>query len=183
MSVTFDEDTGNARIIIEGYIPSSAEADDPIVEIFRPIRHNQKEIHVTIIVYRDRDSVTCTLLPSNSRERPQDEFLKVAKRALKGDTRSGGIISQYLELLDKFFQDEEGLQLYLSKIEQIKETNDGPARTVVCNECNQSIKKFVEKCGLTMPSFKKVKKTKEQKREESKAYLAAHPELKKKPAN
>jgi len=176
-SVSFDEKTGTARVIIDGAIPASGKYDDPIVELFRPIREKHiNEIRFVILADHDNDRVICTIIPSNCRERDEKTLLSVAKTALQGDF---GILNEYRQILEKFFVDPDGLDLYLAKLQEAGKV-DTTRKSELRNECNDCIKAFAEKNGLKMPSMHKTKKTKAQKKAESEAYIASHPEVIKK---
>ncbi|MBR2725347.1 hypothetical protein IKE97_01715 [Candidatus Saccharibacteria bacterium] len=176
-SVSFDEKTGTARVIIDGAIPASGKYDDPIVELFRPIREKHiNEIRFVILADHDNDRVICTIIPSNCRGRDEKTLLFVAKTALQGDF---GILNEYRQILENFFVDPDGLDLYLAKLEEAGKV-DTTRKSELRNECNDCIKAFAEKNGLKMPSMHKTKKTKAQKKAESEAYLASHPEVIKK---
>ena len=172
-SIAIDENTGIAKIIIDGTLPVPNECDDPIVELFRPIRAKHKEkMFFVISVYHRPDDIVCTILPSNRRNRPQPEFLKIAITLLKER-----ILNDYETLLELFFTEKSGLKRYLENIEKGS-----------FEKADNDIKKFVNDVGLEMPSLKKIEKkpkTKAQKRADSKAYQAKHPEIlaNKKPAN
>ena len=174
-STSIDETQGSGRLVVEGQLVVPKECDDPIVELFRPIRAAQKDkMLFTVLVNRQVDSTSYTIYPSNHKDKAPDIFVKDALKCLKGD---GGILSNYKALLELYFSEKTGLETYLKYLKQ-KEYD----------KCNESIKKFVADIGLTMPSLKPVekpKKTKAQKRADGKNYQKAHPELKntKKPAN
>lgn len=180
-STSIDENLGTARIIIEGNIPAPRECDDPIVELFRPIRNKyRKRIFFTILTKHTDKIVVCDLVASNSRQRTIEEFLCVAINTLEGGADDGkGVLADYVQVLEQFFKDKDGLSAYLAAVEKAKKLQNGAAATVYA-ACNDGIKKFVNKIGLTMPSLKKTKKTKAQKRADGKTYLASHPEILKK---
>ena len=155
-SISIDEKTGSARLVFEfeGDFPSSTECDDPFVELFRPVRVKYgKDVMFTILVNHGADSTVCTLLPSNNNGHSLDELKEMATIALKGDTENAGIISEYRYILERFFESSDGLNLYLEKIEQIKDSI-GANKTVLINEVGKNIKAFVAKAGFEMPSLK-----------------------------
>ena len=163
--ISFDEEMGSARLIFEGYIPYAGEVDDPVVELFRPIRVKYvEEIFFTVIVNHYHDTLVCTLLPSNRRGRTQEELARVAKKALQGDSTDSGIVSKYRDIIEQFSQDEDGLKAYLEKIKAIGDAANEDEKTILINECNDGIKAFVAKLGLEMPSQRK-------KREQIKAQM------------
>lgn len=188
-SVSLDEKSGSVRIIIDGEIPVHHGADDPIVELFRPIRLKYRdEVFFTILTYHRNGCVLCDLIPSNRRDRTVEELLRVSLIALKGDSQNPGVLVEYQKILEKYFFDEDGMGTYLSLSAYLDEVNeDTDEYRMTCQQINNGIKEFVKNNGLTMPSLKKVKKpkkTKAEKRASSEAYLKAHPEiLNKKPAN
>ncbi|MBO7718432.1 hypothetical protein J6S37_02995 [Candidatus Saccharibacteria bacterium] len=196
-SISVEEKLGSARITIEGNIPVPNGCDDPLVELFRPVRlkyfdsnnpDSEKKddgIFFTILTNHKENSVVCTLIPSNRRGRTIQVFLSIANKALKGGDGRSGIIADYQMIIEKFFCDSEGLSLYLDATERIEKASE-EMKADLCNACDEITKRFVKKNGLKMPSRKKKarKKTKAEKRESGKAYLKAHPEiLNKKPAN
>ncbi len=173
-STSTDDNTGSGRLVIEGQLTVPNECDDPIVELFRPIRATQKD-KMFFVVYTNRQehSITCTLYPSNHKNRPEEVFIKDALGCLKGES---GILANYKTILELFFTEKTGLELWKKALEKKD-----------YNKCNEIIKKFVIDVGLTMPSRKKLpkpKKTKAQKRADGKEYQKKHPEIKttKKPA-
>lgn len=181
-STSIDENTGSARILIDGQMTVPNECDDPIVELFRPVRMKYKEEMFFIVTVKHKeDSIVCTLFPSNTRNRPLDEFLATSISVLEGDINSQGMILDYIKILETYFNDKDGLDAYLKRL-KTAETADEEKRMSLYVSCNTLIKEFVTKIGLTMPSRKKVvkpQKTKAQKRADSKAYQNAHPEVKK----
>ncbi|MBQ3353095.1 hypothetical protein IJG89_01985 [Candidatus Saccharibacteria bacterium] len=167
-ATSIDENIGEARVVIEGgTITVPSNTDDPIVELFRPIRaENMDELLFVILVHRAADGRTiCSLIPSNKRGRPAEELAAVASKLLKGED---GVVEKYKKILELYFTSPDGLETY------IKAAQKGDLEG-----CNASIKSFVASRGLKMPSLKKTraKKTRAQKRASSKAYLAEHPEL------
>ena len=186
-SISYDETTGIARIIIDGHISVPGNCDDPIVELFRPIREKYfGEMVFTIMVKTKNDLTICEITPSNRRNRPLEEFFAVAIKTFEGDTNSNGLIAEYRSLLEKYFSDENGLKAYMGIIGKINKTNEEANKAAICNEANESIKNFVAKNGLIMPSRKKKlappkpakpRKTRAEKRASSEAYKAAHPEI------
>ena len=179
-SISYKENLGTAELVIEGEIPVSDEFDDPIVELFRPIREkHKKDILFAILVFhkQDENTTVCKLVPSNRRNRDESTLLDIANSALKGED---GIIAEYRQILEAFFSDEKGLNSFVAKVkaaEEAKETN----KTALYDECNNTIKDFVEYYGLKMPSLKpKAKKTRAQKKADAEAYRAKHPEIVKK---
>ena len=153
-SSSFDEASASAHVTIEGQIPTPGECDDPIVELFRPIRYQvMQDVFFTIIVTHKTDYITCTILPSNRRNRTPEELIKVTKKALLGNAEEKGVLWQYINILEKFFRDEEGLKAFLEKAEQVSKA-DERERSSLCNECNEIIKVFVRKNDLEMPSLK-----------------------------
>ena len=155
-SISIDEKTSSAKLVFEfeGDFPVLSECDDPFVELFRPIRVKYgKNVMFTILVNHSADATICTLLPSNTEGHSLDELSEMAIIALKGDTKDAGIISEYRYILERFFDDPDGLKLYLEKIEQI-ESSIGASKTVLCNEVGKNLKTFVAKEGFEMPSLK-----------------------------
>lgn len=178
-STSIDEFTGNAQIIIEGQLIVPDKCDNPIIELFRPVRNKYREemFFVVTTIYKE-GSIICCLFPSNTRGRKLEEFLKTANAVLEGDSENKGMILDYVDILERFFEDKDGLDAYLATLKKA-ETADESKKYALYAHCNEQIKTFVNKIGLTMPSFKKPakpKKTKAQKRADSKAYQAAHPE-------
>ena len=166
-STSIDETQGSARIIIEGHIPAPADYDNPVVELFRPIREKyRKEIFFAIIVSTKNEETVCTLYPSNKRGREISEFIAVALKTLKGDSTSGGILADYTRILNEYISDPEGLETYLKL-----------AKSQRWSETDKATKSFISEHGFVMPSLKKKKKTKSQKKAEAAAYRAAHPEV------
>ena len=161
-SISIDEKTGSAKLIFEfdDSFPVSSECDDPFVELFRPIRVKYgKDIMFTILVNHGTDATICTLLPSNNNGHSLEDLKEMATTALKGDTKDAGIISEYRYILERFFESSDGLELYLEKIEQIKDSI-GANKTVLINEVGENIKAFVAKAGFEMPSLKSKNKKK-----------------------
>lgn len=153
-SSSFDEASASAHVTIEGQIPTPGECDDPIVELFRPIRYQVvQDVFFTIIVTHKKEYITCTILPSNRRNRTPEELAKVTKRALLGSGNEKGVLSQYIDVLENFFRDDEGLKAFLDKAEQITQANDSE-HSSLCTECNEIIKSFVRKNNMEMPSLK-----------------------------
>ena len=149
---------GTVVITIEGAFPAPSECDDPLVELFRPIRVKySKDVMYSILANHQAECTVCTLLPSNNDGHTLEEFKKMAITALKGDTDNAGILSEYRDILEKYFQDPKGLNLYLEKINQIPKLS-GAAKTILCNGINNDIKEFVTKNGFIMPSLKQSKK-------------------------
>lgn len=193
-SISINEKTGTARLIIEGYIPTTDKCDDPIVELFRPIRNKyQKLMHFIILVKHTDDAVICDLYASNKRGRTVEQFVSTAVATLEGGVTGKGIVADYANVLEQYFEDTDGLEKYLANIAKAVKLENGKAAAIYA-ECDSDVKTFVTKLGLTMPSIKaltnpkpKPKKTKEEKRADSEAYLKAHPEIltknNKKPAN
>ena len=188
-SISLNEKTGSVRIIIDGEIPVHQGVDDPIVELFRPIRLKYRdEVFFTILTYHRKGCVFCDIIPSNRRDRKVEELLRVSLVALKGDSQNSGVLIEYQKILEKYFFEEDGMETYLSLSTYLDEVDeDTDEYRITCQLINDSIKEFVVNNGLTMPSLKKAKKpkkTKAEKRASSEAYLKAHPEiLNKKPAN
>lgn len=174
-STSIDENDGSARIIIEGgTITVPANCDDPIVELFRPIRaENLDKLLFVILTRHYADRIVCTIIPSNKRDRPQEELVAIATKLLKGSSENEGIIKRFETILELYFSEPNGLETYLQSVK------DGDFEN-----CDESIKSFVADLGMKMPSFKRPKKSRAEKRASSKAYLAEHPEINsKKPAN
>lgn len=169
-STTIDENTGEAIVTIEGEINLKKGCDDPVVELFRPIRVQHIDTMLFVItVTRHTDNIVCKIFPSNRRRRPQEEFLKVANELLLGNKDEEGIVDEYRTILELYFTEKEGLDSYL------KSSKKGDAE-----RCNDEIKKFVKDIGMKMPSRKKPakpKKTKAQKRADSLKFLEEHPEI------
>ncbi|MBQ6414218.1 hypothetical protein IJI28_01155 [Candidatus Saccharibacteria bacterium] len=154
---SFDELNANAHITIDGQIPTPGECDDPVVELFRPIRYQcVNDVFFTIIVTHKTDCIACTIIPSNRRNRAQEELNRVTKKALLGDSSHKGVLTQYIDILEKFFRDDEGLKLFLEKAEEVTRA-EGAERSSLCIECNEIIKMFVRKNNLEMPSLRKRK--------------------------
>ncbi|MBR3139122.1 hypothetical protein IKG38_03920 [Candidatus Saccharibacteria bacterium] len=172
-STCIDENTGEGRLVIEGQLTVPNKCDDPIVELFRPIRKNQEDEMLYIVTLsRHESTITCSLVPSNHKEKEFEVFLKDALKVLKGDSKSAGILDNYKAMLELFFTEKTGL-------EQWKKALDKGDFA----KCNEIIKTFVADLGFTMPSMhqpEKQKKTKEQKKEDSLKYQEEHPEIKKK---
>ena len=153
-SSSFDEATASAHVTIEGQIPTPGECDDPIVELFRPIRYQVvQDVFFTIIVTHEKDRIACTILPSNRRNRTPEELAKVTRKALLGTAGQEGVLAKYVHILEQFFQDEEGLKLFLEKAEQIIHADD-TEKASLTTECNELIKMFVRKNNLEMPSIR-----------------------------
>ena len=153
-SSSFDEASASAHVTIEGQIPTPGECDDPIVELFRPIRYQVvQDVFFTIIVKHEKDRITCTILPSNRRNRTPEELMKVTKKALLGSGEEKGVLTQYIDILENFFRDDEGLKAFLDKAKQAAQA-DGSERSSLCAECNEIIKIFVRKNNLEMPSLR-----------------------------
>ena len=167
-STSIDENTGSARILIDGHMTVPNECDDPIVELFRPVRMKYKdEIFFIVMVRHKEDGIVCTLFPSNTRNRPLSEFLSTAISVLEGDINSQGMILDYIKVLETYFADKDGLQAYLDRLKKA-ESVDEEKRVALYASCNSLIKEFVAKIGLTMPSRKaleaKIKKATQKKR-------------------
>ncbi|MBR2753857.1 hypothetical protein IKD82_01710 [Candidatus Saccharibacteria bacterium] len=184
-STSIDENTGIARIIIEGNITVPHECDNPVIELFRPIRAIYvKEMFFTILFKATPDTIIVTIMPSNRHDRPINEFLSTAIELLEGSDRYPGVIRGYVNMLNDYFCKPAGLQAYLEKIKAIEEADES-MKSARIQALNNSIKDFVAEEGLIMPSFKKLprpKKTKAEKKAAAAAYLEKHPEIKK-PAN
>ncbi|MBR2994368.1 hypothetical protein IKF32_00385 [Candidatus Saccharibacteria bacterium] len=163
-SKSIDRDTGSARIVIEGQLTIPGDCDDPIVELFRPIRATLKnKMLYTILVTRQCDTISCTLYPSNNKGQDQETFIGESLKYLPG------VLSDYEVILNLYFQEKTGLDTFRKWVEKEEYA-----------KANESIKKFITDIGLTMPSLKpkeKIKKTKAQKRAEGKEYQKAHPEV------
>ncbi len=173
-SISTDEISGTGRIVIEGQLTVPNECDDPIVELFRPIRYKQKDKMLFVVLTdRQESSITCTLIASNHKSRPNDVFLKDAIKCLKGgDSENSGILADYTAILELFFTEKSGLKLW----EKALQRQD-------YQKCNEIIKNFVSHIGYEMPSRKKPekkKKSKAEKRASSEKYLKEHPEIKRK---
>ena len=154
---SFDEAMATAHVTIDGQIPTPGECDDPVVELFRPIRYQcVNDIFFTIIVTHKTDCIACTIIPSNRRNRTQEELNRVTKKALMGENGNKGVLAQYIEILEKFFRDDEGLKLFLDKAEETTRA-EGAERSSLCVECNEIIKMFVRKNNLEMPSLRERK--------------------------
>ena len=186
-STSIDECTGTAKLTIEGNIIVPDKCDNPIIELFRPVRNKYKEeiFFVVTTIYK-KGSIVCCLFPSNTRNRPIDEFLKTATSVLEGDDNNKGMMLDYVDILEAFFTEKDGLSTYLATLKKAEQADESK-KYALYTSCNEIIKTFVTKHGLKMPSFKKTvkpHKTKAQKRADSKAYRDAHPEviLNKKPA-
>ncbi|MBR3122250.1 hypothetical protein IKF28_02270 [Candidatus Saccharibacteria bacterium] len=175
-STSVDEKTGTAQIVIEGEFPTQKECDDPLVEIFRSVRKNYKEIFFIILTTHGSDNKTmCVLYPSNKHNRCLNDLLEVALKTLRGDDKKDGLLSEYAKALEAFFDEDNGYKTYLEDIRKANETSN------MANECNDHIKAFIKNYGLEVASMKpKAKKTRAQKKAESEAYLASHPEISKK---
>ena len=155
-SSSFEGSTGIAKIIIDGQIPVPKDFDDPIVELFRPIRaFCAEDVFFTILVNHKETSINCTILPSNQKNLKPDELVKAAKKAMLGSRANEGILGKYLEILEAFFRDEEGLKLFLERVEQAEQSTGELERTKIVREGNHVIKAFVHKNNLEMPSLKK----------------------------
>ena len=151
-STSVDENTGIARIIIEGTIKVPKECDDPIIELFRPIRLIVAEdMLFTVLAKTTNDSIIINLIPSNRRNRKIKEFLSVAIEVLEGSEKYPGVVREYTKLLNNYFEKANGLKRYLEIIE--KDSDELLPSTI--KAANDSIKMFVAEEGLTMPSFKK----------------------------
>ena len=158
LSTSIDENTGIASIIIEGTIKIPKECDNPIVELFRPIRLKySKEMLFTILILARNGSISSTIIPSNRRARKIDEFLATAIEILEGNNKYPGMIREYTEILEKYFISEKGLKTYI-KLAEEAEKADNSTKSAKIKKCNESIKSFVAEEGLIMPSFKKRKK-------------------------
>ncbi len=162
-STTIDENTGNALIYIDGVIAVPKECDDPIVELFRPIRlkYAQDMLFSTYTIKRI-DSVIFAINASNGRNRPLEEFLSIATEILEGSERYPGMIREYTEILDHYFSKPTGLEMYLKLAQEVEEANS-LTKAAKIKACNDSIKKFVAEQGLVMPSFKMPRVRKEPK--------------------
>lgn len=158
LSTSIDENTGIASIIIEGTIIVPKECDNPIIEIFRPVRLKySKEMLFTILVTVKNGSISSTIIPSNRRARKIDEFLATAIEILEGNDKYPGMIREYTEILEKYFVSEKGLKTYIKLAEEVEKA-DNSQKSAKIKKCNDSIKNFVAGEGLIMPSFKKRKK-------------------------
>ncbi len=172
-STSIDDNTGTGRLVIEGQLTVPNGCDDPIVELFRPIRATQKdEMLFIVLLGRKENTITASLVPSNHKNRENDVFIKDALKCLKGCPKNAGILDNYRAILELFFSEKTGLETWKKALEK----GD-------YSKCNEIIKSFVTDVGLTMPSMhqpKKQKKTKEQKRADSLKYQKEHPETKNK---
>lgn len=154
---SFDEAMATAHVTIDGQIPTPGECDDPIVELFRPIRYQcVNDVFFTIIVTHKTDCIACTIIPSNRRNRSPKELMDVTRKVLMGDSGHKGVLAEYIDILEKFFRDDEGLKLFLEKAEEATRA-EGAERSSLCIECNEIIKMFVRKNNLEMPSLRKRK--------------------------
>lgn len=160
LSTSIDENTGIASIIIEGTIKVPKECDNPIVELFRPIRLKYSEdMLFTILVTVKTGAVTATIIPSNRRARKIEEFLATAIGILEGNDKYPGMIREYTEILEKYLVSEKGLKTYV-KLAEEAEKADNSTKSAKIKKCNDSIKSFVAGEGLIMPSFKNNNRTK-----------------------
>ena len=167
-SESLDRNTGSVKIIIEGNLAVPRDCDDPLVELFRPIRATVKnKLLYTILVTRQCDTISCTLYPSNNNGIEKERFVQESLEYLPE------LLSDYETILALFFQEKTGLETF----KKLRDKGDFA-------KANESIKKFIADIGLAMPSLKpkeKVKKTNAQKRAESKKYQREHPEVITKP--
>ena len=153
-SGSFDEKSALIRITIEGRIPLPRGCDDPIVELFRPIRNQfTEDVFLVILVTRKEDCVICEILPSNRRNRTKKDLIEVTKKVLLDETEGKGVLQQYINILEEFFQDKNGLEAYLEKVKQITQA-DEKKRPVLCSECSDIIKEFAAGRNLEIPSLK-----------------------------
>ena len=154
-SKSFDKASASAHVTIEGQIPTPGECDDPVVELFRPIRYQcVQDVFFTILVYHETDKIKCTILPSNRRNRTPKELTEVTQKAIEGDGDEDGILSQYVEILEKFFRDDNGLKLFLEKTTLVTRSESIAEESKYCKEANKVIKDFVRNNNLEMPSIK-----------------------------
>ncbi len=151
-SKSIDGNTGTGSISIEGNFPIPKGFDDPLIELFRPIRAKYKEsVLFTISVTRREESILCTMYPSNMQGYNQDEFFKMATKLLPI------IIDEYEEILDKFFEEDSGIGKFIDNAknkDSVKNSDD--------------LKKFVEGLGMKMPSIQKELRQLEKKNREKK---------------
>lgn len=163
-SESLDRNTGSVKIIIEGTLAVPRNCDDPIVELFRPIRATlKKDMLYTILVTRQCDTISCTLYPSNNNGQDQETFIQDSLKYLPG------ALADYETILNLYFQEKTGLETFRKLVDKGDYA-----------KANESIKNFTAEIGLVMPSLKpkeKIKKTKAQKRAEGKEYQKAHPEV------
>ncbi len=136
-SKSFDETNGTGKIIMEGVLPIPKGFDEPIVELFRPIRAKENILY-TIVVIRKEECIICTFYPSCFEQKPGKDFFETATRLLRK------IVEEYEALLGLFFEKEEGLTKFLANVE-----NDDFVKA------NEDIKAFVKSVGFEMPSIKK----------------------------
>lgn len=154
LSTSIDENTGIASIIIEGTIKVPKESDNPIVELFRPIRLKYSEdMLFSILVTMKNGSIIATIIPSNRRARKIDEFLATAIEILEGNDKYPGMIREYTEILEDYFLLETGLETYIKLAKEV-ESADNLTKSAKIKLINDSIKAFVVEEGLIMPSFK-----------------------------
>lgn len=139
-SKSVNNTTGSGRLIIEGDIPVPREFDDPVVELFRPIRAmHEKQLFFAILTARkDESTIVCTFVPSNHENLENEELLRRASAILPV------LIDEYETVLNLFFNEETGLKTYLSNV-----SNGEFAKS------NEAIKEFVRTLGLEMPSIQK----------------------------
>ena len=179
-STSIDECSGTAKLVIEGNIIVPDKCDNPIIELFRPVRNKYRhELFFVVTTIYKKDNITCCLFPSNTRNRPIDEFLKTAASVLEGDDNNKGMVLDYVDILEAFFTEKDGLNTYLATLKKAEQAEESK-KYALYSSCNEIIKNFVTKHGLKMPSFKKTvkpHKTKAQKRADGKAYREAHPEV------
>ena len=176
-SISTDCEHGSATIMIRGNIPVPKDVSDPLVEIFRPLKvPHMEEILFTIFARHEADSIKLTIYPSNNNN--NKKWCDEAIAALEGSSENAGLINEFSDLLEKYFNDPDGLELYLKNIQAIEANLE--ERDTLSKKCDEDTKKFVAKQGLKMPSLKRRSKSpaasKAEKRAKSAAYKASHPE-------
>lgn len=158
-STSFDEKSASAHVKIEGQIPTPYECDDPVVELFRPIRYQcVQDVFFIILVKHEADEIKCTILPSNRRKRTPEELTEATEKSINGDGENEGVLAKYTEILEKFFRDDEGLKLFLEKTTLVEQAESNVKKSQYSEEANEAIKAFVRKNNLEMPSLKARKK-------------------------
>ena len=139
VSKSVNEETGSGEILIEGDFPVPKRFDDPIVELFRPIRAKYRDLVLfTIYVVRGKGQIKCVLYPSNMKKFSSENFFNTATNLLRYM-----IIDEYEALLDLFFEEESGVGLFNENIKN----NDFA-------KCGEDIESFIRKAGYEMPSIK-----------------------------